>query len=48
MRAERIDDGILCLLVPKKTAPQKIEANYSDDLTAAADVLPMNFSSHQN
>jgi hypothetical protein len=59
MRVERIDDGILYVFVPNEDCAAKIEANYSDDLAAAAEqvfsqpirivnVLPMNFSSHQN
>jgi hypothetical protein len=59
MRVERIDDGILYVFVPDEDCAAKIEANYSDDLAAAAEqvfsqpirivnVLPMDFSSRQN
>jgi len=54
---ERIDDGVLYVFVPNEDCAAKIEANYSDDLAAAAEqvfsqpirivnVLPMDFSSH--
>jgi hypothetical protein len=59
MRVERIDDGVLYVFVPNEDCAAKIEANYSDDLAAAAEqvfsqpirsvnVLPMDFSSRQN
>jgi hypothetical protein len=59
MRVERIDDGILYVFVPNEDCAAKMAANYSDDLAAAAEqvfsqpvrivnVLPMDFSSHQN
>ena len=59
MRVERIDDGILYVFVPNEDCAAKIEANYSDELAAAAEqvfsqpirivnVLPMDFSSRQN
>ena len=55
----RIDDGILYVFVSDEECATKIEANYSDDLAAAAEqvfsqpiqivnVLPMDFCSHQN
>ena len=57
--AGRMTDGILYVFVPNEDCAAKIEANYSDDLAAAAEqvfsqpirivnVLPMDFSSHQN
>ena len=56
---ERIDDGILYVFVPNNDCAAKIEANYCDDLAAAAEqvfsqpirivnVLPMDVSSQQN
>ena len=59
MLVERIDDGVLSVFVRNKDCAAKIEANYSDDLAAAAEqvfsqpirivnVLPMDFSNHQN
>lgn len=59
MRVERIDDGILYVFAPNEDCAAKIEANYSDDLAAAAEqvfgqpirivnVLPIDFTSHQN
>ena len=59
MRVERTDDGILYVFVPNKDCAAKIEANYCDDLAAAAEqvfsqpirivnVLPMDVSSQQN
>ena len=59
MRVERIDDGVLYVFVPNEDCAAKIEANYSDDLAAAAEqvfsqpirivnVLPIDFTSHQN
>jgi hypothetical protein len=58
MRVERIDDGNLYVFVPNEDCAAKIEADYSDDLAAAAEqvfsqpirmvnVLPMDPSSHQ-
>ena len=58
MRVECVEDGIPYVFVNEDGAA-KIEANYSDDLAAAAEqvfsqpirivnVLPMDFSSHQN
>jgi hypothetical protein len=37
LRVERIDDGILYVFVPSEDCATKIEANYSDDLAAAAE-----------
>jgi hypothetical protein len=59
MRVERIHDGVLYVFVPNEDCAAKIEANYSDDLAAAAEqvfsqpirivnVLPIDFTSHQN
>jgi hypothetical protein len=59
MRVECVEDGILYVFVPNEDGAAKIEANYSDDLAVAAEqvfsqpirivnVLPMDFSSHQN
>ena len=58
MRVGRIDDGVLYVFVPNEDCAAKIEANYSDDLAAAAEqvcsqpirivnVLPIDFTSHQ-
>ena len=59
MQVERVDDGVLSVFVRNEDCAAKIEANYSDDLAAAAEqvfsqpirivnVLPMDFSNHQN
>ena len=59
MQVESVEDGILYVFVPNEDCAAKIEANYSDDLAVAAEqvfsqpvrivnVLPMDFSSHQN
>jgi hypothetical protein len=59
MQVERVDDGVLSVFVRNEDCAAKIEANYSDDLAAAAEqvfsqpirivnVLPMDFFKHQN
>jgi len=59
MRVECVEDGILYVFVSNEDCAAEIETNHSDDLAAAAEqvfsqpirivnVLPMDFSSHQN
>jgi hypothetical protein len=59
LRVERVDDGVLSVFARNEDCAAKIEANYSDDLAAAAEqvfsqpirivnVLPMDFSNLQN
>ena len=58
MRVEQVEDGVLYVFAQNEDIAAKIEANYSDDLAAAAEqvfsqpvrivnVLPRDFSSHQ-
>jgi len=37
MQVECVEDGILYVFVPNEDCAAKIEANYSDDLAAAAE-----------